>query len=178
MPWNDDQYILSQFRIDQLKEKAFTELVKKYQQPLYFQIRRMVNDYESTHDVLQNVFIKVWKHLDSFREDSKLSTWLFRIAVNESLTWLEKEEKRKTIELPKEENNLSTAISPSTAQIEQKLASAIKSLPPKQRIVFLLRYYEERTYEEISELVDTSVGSLKASYHHAVKKIEDFIKGH
>ncbi|MFN5937768.1 MAG: RNA polymerase sigma factor [Sphingobacteriales bacterium] len=178
MSWNDDQYILSQFRIPQSREKAFTELVKKYQETLYSQIRRMVHDHESTHDVLQNVFIKVWKYLDSFREDSKLSTWLFRIAVNESLSWLENEEKRSTYEVAKEENSKSDSITPSTTQIEQKLELAIKSLPPKQRMVFILRYFEEKTYEEISELVETSVGALKASYHHAVKKIEDFIKDH
>lgn len=177
MRHDDDQNILAQFKDPTSREKAFTELVKKYQKPLYVHIFRMVNSHESTDDVLQNVFIKVWKHLDQFREDAKLSTWLFRIAVNESLSWMEKEDKRKTSDLPSDET-LSPGDTPSAAQIEQKLEKAIQLLPAKQRTVFILRYYEERTYEEMSEILETSVGALKASYHHAVKKIEEFIKGH
>ena len=175
MTQEDDPYIIARFKDPSTREKAFTELVKKYQKLLYVHIFRMVNNHESTDDVLQNVFIKVWRHLDQFREDAKLSTWLFRIAVNESLSWLEKEEKRKTTELPSDET-LSPGETPSAAEIEQKLEKAIQLLPAKQRTVFVLRYYEERTYEELSDILKTSVGALKASYHHAVKKIEEFIQ--
>lgn len=178
MSWQDDHYILSQFRNPSTKEKAFTELVKKYQQALYTHIHRMVNNHASTDDVLQNVFIKVWKHLDQFREDAKLSTWLFRIAVNESLSWIEKQEKHRTHEMPSEEHAAAQDPSPSTQEIQQKLEQAIFSLPAKQRTVFIMRYYEEKPYEEMSEILETSVGALKASFHHAVKKIEEFIKGH
>lgn len=177
MPKNVDQQILTQFKNPLTKEKAFTELVNTYQKPLYIHIFRIVNHHESTHDVLQNVFIKVWKHLDQFREDAQLSTWLFRIAVNESLSWLEKEEKQKTSALPEEDTfNRGSLSTPSATQIEQKLEKAIQALPTKQRIVFILRYYEERSYEEMSDILETSVGALKASYHHAVKKIEEYIQ--
>lgn len=176
MTWDDDQYILNQFKQPKSRDKAFTALVNKYQRPLYAHIFRMLNEHESTNDVLQNVFIKVWRHLDQFREDAKLSTWLFRIAVNESLTWIDNQEKHKTVELPSEER-ASTTSSPSTSEIEKKLEQAIKTLPAKQRTVFILRYYDEKPYEEMSIILETSVGALKASYHHAVKKIEEFLLG-
>lgn len=177
MTWDDDQYILDQFKRPKSRDKAFTALVTKYQRPLYAHIFRMLNEHESTNDVLQNVFIKVWRHLDQFREDAKLSTWLFRIAVNESLTWIEKNEKHHATSLPEEESSASFANAPSAAEIEKKLEQAIKTLPAKQRTVFIMRYFDEKPYEEMSAILDTSVGALKASYHHAVKKIEEFLLG-
>lgn len=176
MTWDDD-YILAQFKQPHTKDKAFTALVQKYQQPLYAHIFRMLNEHESTNDVLQNVFIKVWRYLDQFREDAKLSTWLYRIAVNESLSWIEKSEKHRTAELSSNDHSLAQEQSPDPKEIEKKLALAIQALPAKQRTVFVMRYYEEKTYEEMTTILETSVGALKASYHHAVKKIEEFIKG-
>lgn len=179
---NDDQTILARFKVASSREQAFTNLVKKYQEKLYWHIRRMVVVHDDADDVLQNVFIKAWKGLDSFREDSQLYTWLYRIATNESLTFLEQRKKRSLISLGDEENGLSNQLKADenfdANKLEWKLQLGIQKLPEKQRAVFNLRYYDEMPYEEMSKVLDTSVGALKASYHHAAKKIEDFILNH
>lgn len=177
-----DTELLMQFRESVTKEKAYTAIIRKYQEKLYWHIRRMVVDHDDANDVLQNVFIRVWKGLENFREDSQLYTWLYRIATNECLTFLEQQKKRSTISLSDVETGLSEKVKADqhfdSAKLEWKLQLAIQQLPEKQKLVFNLRYYDEMPYEEMSKVLETSEGALKASYHHAVKKIEDYIKNH
>ena len=177
----DDAELLVQFREPATKEQAFTTIIKKYQERLYWHIRRMVVDHENTNDVLQNMFIKAWKGLENFREDSQLYTWLYRIATNESLTFLDQQKRKSSISLNDVESGLSNTIKADqnfdANRLEWKLQLAIQQLPEKQRLVFNLRYYDEMPYEQMSQVLGTSEGALKASYHHAVKKIQDFILG-
>ena len=176
----DDKELLRDFREPETKEKAFTSIIKKYQEKLYWHIRRMVIDHDDANDVLQNMFIKVWNGLTNFREDSQLYTWLYRIATNESLTFLEQSKKRSSVSLNDLESGLANKIVADKnfdpQRLEWKLQLAIQQLPEKQRVVFNLRYYDEMPYEEMSRILETSEGALKASYHHAAKKIEDYIK--
>lgn len=178
----DDKELLHQFRQPETKEKSFTALIKKYQEKLYWHIRRMVVDHDDANDVLQNVFIKVWKALENFREDSQLYTWLYRIATNESLSFLEQQKKRSAVSYDDIQDNLSNKVIADkhfdAKKLEWKLQLAIQQLPEKQRLVFNLRYYDEMPYEEMSRILETSEGALKASYHHAVKKIEEYLKTH
>ena len=177
-----DAELLLQFRNLSTREAGFTAIIKKYQEKLYWHIRRMVISHDDADDVLQNMFIKVWKGLDNFREDSQLYTWLYRIATNETLTFLEQQKKRTSVSLSDVESGLSNKIKADryfdSNKLEWKLQLAIQQLPEKQRVVFQLRYYDEMPYEEMSRVLETSEGALKASYHHAVKKIEDYIKNH
>jgi RNA polymerase sigma factor (sigma-70 family) len=177
-----DTELLLQFRDPATKEKAFTAIIKKYQEKLYWHIRRMVVEHEDTNDVLQNVFIRVWNGLENFREDSQLYTWLYRIATNECLSYLEQQKRKAALPLDESESGLSNKIIADKQfdpnKLEWKLQLAIQQLPEKQRVVFTLRYYDEMPYEEMSRVLDTSEGALKASYHHAVKKIEDYILNH
>ena len=181
-PIQNDEELLALFKNPATKEQAFTDIVKKYQEKLYWHIRRMLVSHDDTDDVLQNMFIKVWKGLDNFREDSQLYTWLYRIATNESLTFLNQQKKRNVISLSNDENGLNNKIKSDTHfdanKLEWKLQLGIQSLPEKQRLVFNLRYYDEMPYEKMSRVLDTSEGALKASYHHAAKKIEEFILNH
>ncbi|RFM29913.1 RNA polymerase sigma factor [Deminuibacter soli] len=178
----DDRELLYLFKQSDHREKAFTGIIKKYQEKLYWHVRRLVVDHDDANDVLQNVFIKVWNALDNFREDSQLYTWLYRIATNESLTFLEQQKKRSAVSLSDVESGLSNKVIADkhfdANKLEWKLQLGIQQLPEKQRVVFTLRYYDEMPYEEMSRVLDTSEGALKASYHHAVKKIEEFIKNH
>ncbi len=175
----DDKELLVQFRDPATKERSFTLIIKKYQEKLYWHIRRMVVSHDDANDVLQNMFIKVWNALENFREDSQLYTWLYRIATNESLTFLEQQKKRASVSLSDVESGLSNRLKADkhfdANKLEWKLQVAIQQLPEKQRVVFNLRYYDEMPYEKMSQILETSEGALKASYHHAVKKIEDFI---
>ncbi len=177
-----DTELLSLFRVPETKEKAFTDIIKKYQERLYWHVRRMVVDHEDANDVLQNVFIRVWNGLENFREDAQLYTWLYRIATNECLTFLEQQKKRAAVSISEVESGLSNKIKADKEfdanKLEWKLQLAIQQLPEKQRIVFTLRYYDEMPYEEMSRVLETSEGALKASYHHAVKKIEEYILNH
>ena len=174
-----DTELLLQFRNPETKEKAFTAIIKKYQEKLYWHIRRMVVEHEDANDVLQNVFIRVWNGLENFREDSQLYTWLYRIATNECLSYLEQQKRKSTASLDESESGLANKVVADKFfdpnKLEWKLQLAIQQLPEKQRVVFTLRYYDEMPYEEMSRVLDTSEGALKASYHHAVKKIEDYI---
>ena len=174
-----DSELLLQFRNPITKEKGYTALIKRYQEKLYWHIRRMVVDHDDANDVLQNVFIRVWNGLEKFREDSQLYTWLYRIATNECLTFLEQQKKRASVSLSDVESGLSNKIKADRhfdpQKLEWKLQIAIQQLPEKQRIVFALRYYDEMPYEEMSRVLETSEGALKASYQHAVKKIEDYM---
>jgi RNA polymerase sigma factor (sigma-70 family) len=174
-----DTELLLQFRDPATKEKAFTAIIKKYQEKLYWHIRRMVVEHEDANDVLQNVFIRVWNGLENFREDSQLYTWLYRIGTNECLSYLEQQKRKSSLSLDEMESGLSNKVIADKYfdpnKLEWKLQLAIQQLPDKQRVVFTLRYYDEMPYEEMSRVLDTSEGALKASYHHAVKKIEDYI---
>ena len=171
-----------QFREPATKEAAFTSIIKKYQERLYWHIRRMVVDHDDANDVLQNVFIRVWNGLENFRQDAQLYPWLYRIATNECLTFLEGQKKRAAVSLSDVETGLSNKIKADkdfdANRLEWKLQLAIQQLPDKQKLVFGLRYYDEMPYEQMSQVLGTSEGALKASYHHAVKKIEDYIKNH
>ncbi len=175
-----DKELLAAFKEEATRERAFTKIIKKYQERLYWHIRRMVINHEDANDVLQNVFIKVWSYLDGFREEANLYTWMYRIATNETLTFLEKEKKRTSVSLSDHETGLSNKLYAEKGfdanKLEWRLQQAIQALPEKQRIVFNLRYYDEMPYEEMSKVLETSVGALKASYHHAVKKVEEFLK--
>jgi RNA polymerase sigma-70 factor (ECF subfamily) len=176
---SDDKELLALFRITETKESAFTSIVKKYQEKLYWHVRRMVVSHDDTDDILQNVFIKVWKALDKFREDSQLYTWLYRIATNECLNFIEQQKKRSAVSLSDIENGMSNKLKAEKNfdgnKIEWRLQLAMQQLPEKQRIVFNLRYYDEMPYQKMSTILETSEGALKASYHHAVKKIEQFM---
>ncbi len=161
------------------QREGFNLLVRHLSKPLYWNIRKMVLDHDHTDDILQNTFIKVWTHLDQFKGDSKLSTWIYRIAVNETYTFLNKERNEHQGDACDLEDlmvqNLKTDPYFSGDELSLKLQAAVMSLPDKQRQVFQMKYYDEMKYEEMSEILGTSVGALKASYHHAVKKIEAFI---
>jgi RNA polymerase sigma factor (sigma-70 family) len=175
----DDKELLHLFRDLKTRELAYTSIVKKYQEKLYWHIRRLVVDHDDANDVMQNVFIKVWKGLENFREDAQLYTWLYRIASNESITFLEQQKRRSSVSFDDVSGGLADKLTADKDfdpnKLEWKLQLAIQQLPEKQRIVFNLRYYDEMPYEEMSKVLETSEGALKASYHHAVKKIEDYI---
>jgi RNA polymerase sigma-70 factor (ECF subfamily) len=177
-----DKELLAQFSNSNTKEKGFTAIVRKYQEKLYWHIRRMVIEHADADDVLQNVFIKVWKGLENFREDSQLYTWLYRIATNETLSFLEKQKRTSTQSLSDLETSLENKVKADaffdSNQLEWRLQLAIQELPEKQRLVFNLRYYDEMPYEKMSLILETSEGALKASYHHAAKKIEFFLKNY
>lgn len=175
----DDEVLVSSFKNEQTRDMAFTHLVCKYQERLYWHIRRMVVEHEDANDVLQNVFIKVWKNLADFRQESNLYTWLYRIATNETITWINQQKRRSSVSLDENGNIFADKLIAQKGfdanKLEWRLQQAIQSLPEKQRIVFNLRYYDEMPYEEMAVVLDTSVGALKASYHHAVKKVEAFL---
>ncbi len=168
------------------RERAFTLLVQKYQERVYYHIRRMVKNHDDTDDVMQNTFMKVWRGLDNFRADAQLFTWMYRIATNETLTFLNQRNRKATVAFENNEVDDEDGYSPANyikgdshqvdaEDIQARLQKAIELLPEKQKIVFNLRYYDEMPYEQMSEVLDTSVGALKASYHHAAHKIESFL---
>ncbi|MGZ3885287.1 MAG: RNA polymerase sigma factor [Bacteroidia bacterium] len=167
------------YREEASRNMALHHLIEKYQQKLYWQIRKIVIDHDDADDVLQNSFIKIWKGLENFKEESQLFTWLFRIATNESLTFLKQKQKRNTTSLHPIEYQLSKSLESDEYfkgdEIQMKLQQAILTLPEKQRIVFNMRYYDEMPYEQMSEVLETSVGALKSSYHIAAKKVEEFL---
>ena len=177
----DDHILVASFKDEKFREASFTQLVRKYQERLYWHIRRMVVEHEDTNDILQNVFIKVWKNLGEFREESNLYTWLYRIGTNEALTWIDQQKRRASVSLNNNEDIFTDRLMAQKDfdpnKIEWKLQQAILSLPEKQKAVFNLRYYDEMPYEEMASVLGTSVGALKASYHHAVKKVEAFLTG-
>lgn len=175
-----DEKLLSMFRDENSRNYAYNLIVRKYQKKLYWHIRRMVIVHEDADDVVQITLIKAWKGLINFKEEAKLYTWLYRIATNESFTFLSSKRKRFFIPMVDVERELAQAIESDEFytgdEIQLKLQKAILILPQKQRMVFNMKYYEEMKYEEMAEILSTSVGALKASYHHAVKKIENYIK--
>lgn len=175
----DDSELIKQFRQEETRNYAFNLLVRKYQKQLYWHIRKIVIDHDDANDIIQNVLIKVWKNLDSFREDSQLYTWLYRIATNESLTFLKQKKTRFFVPWADVEHELSNQLHSDNYfkadEIQMKLQQAILTLPEKQRLVFNMKYFEAMKYEDMSEILGTSVGALKASFHIAVKKIEKFL---
>lgn len=154
-------------------------LVRAYQQRVYWHVRKMVIDHDDADDLTQEIFIKIHKYIDSFREDSQLFTWIYRIATNECLSFLNRKKKRFFLPIEDVTQQLATKIDKDPDlngdEIQKRLQKAILQLPAKQRLVFNMKYFDDLPYEQISEITDTSVGALKASYHHAVKKIEEFL---
>ena len=175
-----DKKLIEEFRDPKSRNFAFSKLVNTYQERLYWHIRRIVIDHDDADDVLQNTFIKAFKNLDKFREDSQLFTWLYRIATNEALTFLKKKKKNIFVSIDDVSHQLSSTLESdpelSGDAIQFKLQQAILTLPNKQRLVFNMKYFEEMKYDEISEVLGTSIGALKASYHHAVKKLKPMLK--
>lgn len=159
---------------------AFQKLLRDYQRPLYNHIRHIVLNHDDTDDVLQNTFIKVFRHLKDFKGDSKLFSWMYRIATNEAITFINQKAKRNSTTSEALQSKIVDNLKADTYfdgnEIQLKLQKAIALLPEKQQLVFKMKYYEEIKYEDMSEILGTSVGALKASYHHAVKKIEDYMK--
>lgn len=162
------------------RRKAFEEVVREFSEQLYWQIRRMVGSHDDANDILQNTFVKAWTNIDYFRGEAKLSTWLYRIALNECLAFLNRQRAQENISIDEADSNFINMLEGDPYfdgdETQIMFQKAIRTLPEKQRIIFNLRYFQEMKYEDISEIVGTTVGALKASYHHAVKKIEEFFK--
>lgn len=178
-----DREILELFASESTRDRAFGLLMKHYQKRLYWHIRKMVIDHDEADDLVQETLIKAWRGLEKFRDESALYTWLYRIATNACLTHLANKRKRFFLPIhdigPELERQLQAAVPLEQASsIEYKLQQALLRLPDKQRLVFNLRYYDEMPYEEMSQILGTSVGALKASYHHAYHKVEQFLKRH
>ncbi|MFO7923402.1 MAG: sigma-70 family RNA polymerase sigma factor [Bacteroidales bacterium] len=177
---HSDRELLSLFRNPDQKNYAFNIIVRKYQERLYWHIRKMIIVHDDTDDLLQNTFMKAWKGLENFREESQLYTWLYRIATNEALSFLKEKRKKYFIPMVDVEKELSSGLEGDSyfngEELQLRLQKAILKLPEKQRLVFNMRYFDEMKYEDMAGILDTSVGALKASYHHAAKKIENMLK--
>ena len=175
----EDKDLLAKIKNPETTSYGFNLLVRAYQQRVYWHVRKMVIDHDDADDLTQEVFIKIHKAIGSFREDSQLFTWIYRIATNECLTFLNKKRRRFFLPLEDVGKELSAKVDTSDdisgEDIQKKLQKALLKLPDKQRLVFNMKYFDELSYEDMSEITSTSVGALKASYHHAVKKIEDYL---
>lgn len=175
----EDSELIEKLKNEDTRNYAFNLLVRKYQERIYWHIRKMVIDHDDSDDLVQEVFVKVWKYLDNFRGDSQLYTWIYRIATNECLSFLAKKKKRFFLPIVDVEKELAEQIDNgyhiSGDEVQKKLQKALLKLPDKQRLVFNMKYYDDMKYEQIAEITGTSVGALKASYHHAVKKIEEIL---
>ena len=175
-----DKELLDMYRVSDTQNYAFNLIVRKYQERIYWHIRKIVVNHDDADDVVQNTFLKVWGGLQNFREDSQLYTWLYRIATNEALTFLKKKRTKYFLPIVDVEQQLSNTIETDPYfdgdELQAKLQKAIIRLPEKQRLVFNMKYFDEMKYEDMSAVFGTSVGALKASYHHAVKKIEKFLE--
>jgi RNA polymerase sigma-70 factor (ECF subfamily) len=177
---HNDREIITGLKDPDTRERAFNRLVERYQERLYWHIRKIILSHDDADDVLQNLFLKVWKNIDNFREESSLYTWLYRIATNESITFLNSKKRKNMLPL----NDISEYLKENLESdpyfdgdyLQMKLQKAIIKLPEKQRIVFNMRYFNEMKYEEMSKILGTSVGALKASFFHAVNKVEEYIK--
>lgn len=177
MKATDEKELTELLQNEATRQKAFAQMVEMFHEPLYWQIRRMVLVHEDADDVLQNTFMKAWTGMDSFRGESKLSTWLYRIATNETLNFLSRE-KKVTVSMDAPESGVTAMLESDPYfdgdETQLQLQEAIATLPDKQRQVFTMKYFDEMKYEEMSQILNTSVGALKASYHHAVRKVSDF----
>lgn len=171
----DEDILIEQLRDPKSRREIFTELVKTYSEPLYWNIRRMVLNHDDANDLLQNTFVKAWTGLDGFLGNAKISSWLYRIAINETLTFLSKNSHTTPID---EVEGVCSQLEADEYfdgdELQTRLQAAIQTLPPKQRIIFNMKYFEEMKYEDMASILGTSVGALKASYHLAVKKISTF----
>jgi RNA polymerase sigma factor (sigma-70 family) len=176
----DEIVLIEQLKSVQTKEKAFRELISLYKERLYWHIRKIVISHDDTDDVLQNTFIKIYKNIGKFNQESKLYSWIYRIATNEAITFINKRAKERNLDISKMHEQLASSLASdvyfSGDEIQQILQKAIATLPQKQRIVFNMKYFDEIKYDEMSEILETSVGALKASYFHAVRKIENYVK--
>jgi RNA polymerase sigma-70 factor (ECF subfamily) len=177
---NSELELIANLKNEKTRELAFHSLVKLYQERLYWHIRKIVMDHDDADDVLQNTFMKVWRSIDKFREESTIYTWLYRIATNESITFINSNKRRSLVPMNDTSeflmNNLTSDPYFDGDEIQLRLQEAILKLPEKQRIVFNMKYYDEMKYEDMSQVLETSVGALKASFHHAAKKIEEYLK--
>ena len=176
----DETLLIEQLKNVQTKEKAFRELITLYKERLYWHIRKIVISHDDTDDVLQNTFIKIFKNIDNFNQDSKLFSWMYRIATNESITFINKRAKQRNVDITDYQQELASTLASDDFftgdEIQLILQKAIATLPQKQQLVFNMKYFDELKYNEMSQILETSVGALKASYFHAVKKIELYIK--
>ena len=176
----DEIALVEELQNIQTKEKAFRILIKEYKERLYWHIRKIVISHDDADDVLQNTFIKVFKGIDNFKQDSKLYSWMYRIATNESITFINKRARERNIDITEMKQKLVSNLQSdkwfSGNDIELILQEAVTKLPEKQQLVFNMKYFDHMKYQEISEILGTTVGGLKASYFHAVKKIENYIK--
>lgn len=174
-----EELIIEKIRDESTRNYGFNLLVREYQERVYWHVRKMVIDHDDADDLVQEIFVKVWKNLSSFREDAKLFTWIYRIATNECLTFLKKKKRKFMIPIHDINGELAEKVdhddSMSGDEIQRKLQKALLKLPDKQRMVFNMKYFDDMKFADIAEITGTSVGALKASYHHAVKKIEEFI---
>ena len=174
-----EEELVYQLNQPNLRAKAFSVIVRTYQERIYWHIRKMILSHEDANDVLQNTFMKAWNGLEGFRGDSQVSTWLYRIATNETLTWLTNKRMRSQNSIDDVEESLLQNLQADTYfngnEIQLKLQKAILTLPEKQRLVFNMKYFDDITYDEMEAILGTSVGALKASYHYAVKKIEKYL---
>lgn len=175
----EDKELLDKIRNPDTRNYGFNLLVLAYQKRVYGHVRKMVIDHDDADDVTQEIFIKIHKYIDNFREDAQLYTWIYRIATNECLTFLQRKKRRFFLPIGDVAAELSAKLDSSSLvtgdEIQLKLQKALLKLPDKQRVVFNMKYFDDMSYEQISEITNTSVGALKASYHHAVKKIEDYL---
>lgn len=174
-----EEIIIEKIKNEETRNYGFNLLVREYQERVYWHVRKMVIDHDDADDLVQEIFVKVWKNLTSFREDAKLFTWIYRIATNECLTFLKKKKRKFFVPINDVQTELSNMLDNepniSGDEVQMKLQKALLTLPDKQRMVFNMKYFEEMKFKEISEITKTSEGALKASYHHAVKKIEEYI---
>jgi RNA polymerase sigma factor (sigma-70 family) len=176
----EEKEFIEQLLNPKTQNQAFQKLLRNYQRPLYNHIRNIVLNHDDADDVLQNTFVKVFQYLKNFKGESKLFSWMYRIATNEAITFINQKAKRNGTTSEAMQNKIVDNLQADTYfdgnEIQLKLQKAILLLPEKQQLVFKMKYYEEIKYEDMSEILGTSVGALKASYHHAVKKIEEFMK--
>ena len=176
----DEITFIEQLQNARTKEQAFKKLVSDYKERLYWHIRKIVISHDDTDDVLQNTFIKVFRGIDNFKQDSKLYSWMYRIATNESITFLNKRARERNTDISELKQELVSTLDSDSLftgnEIEITLQKAIATLPQKQQLVFNMKYFDHMKYDEISLILETSVGALKASYFHAVKKIENYIR--
>lgn len=172
----DEDILIQRLRDAKTRRDTFSDLVKAYSETLYWHIRRMVLSHDDANDILQNVFIKAWTGLDGFLGNAKVLTWLYRIATNETLTFISKNSNAMFEDIEEHATSIEADDWFDGDHLQAQLQAAIQSLPPKQRLVFNMKYYEEMKYEEMSSILGTSVGALKASYHLAVKKISEYFE--
>lgn len=178
----EEKSFINELQSEEFREEAFKKLVFKYKERLYWQIRNMVLNHDDADDILQNTFIKIYRNINSFKGESKIHTWMYRIAANETFTFLNAKAKRKNISLDDLKTeavlNLETDVYFEGNAFQLQFQKAIATLPERQRLIFTMKYFNDHTFEELSEIMNTSVGGLKSSYHIAVKKITEYIKTH